>query len=58
MPGKSSRQRKAAVIALAAKKGKIPMSKLKGSAKVMAKMSEQDLRDFAKKPKKRRRKHG
>jgi hypothetical protein len=51
MPAKSSKQRKAAGVALAAKRGKIPMSKLKGPAKAMAKMSEQDLRDFAKKTK-------
>ncbi len=56
MPAKSSRQRKAAGVALAAKRGKIPLSKLKGPAKAMAKMSEQDLRDFASKHKSKRRK--
>jgi len=54
VPAKSSRQMKAAGMALAAKRGKIPASKLKGAAKSMAKMSESDLRDFAKKPKKRK----
>lgn len=54
MPAKSGRQRRAAGMALAARRGKIPMSKLKGAAKSMAKMSEQDLRDFAKKPKRRK----
>lgn len=59
MPSKSGRQQRAAAIALAAKRGKIPISKLKGPAKAMVKMSEADLRDFAKKPKqKKRRKHG
>ena len=52
MPAKSSRQRKAAGVALAAKRGKVPMSKLKGPAKTMAKMSEKDLSDFAKNPNK------
>lgn len=54
MPAKSGRQRRAAGMALAAKRGKIPMSKLKGAAKSMSKMSEQDLSDFAKKSKSKR----
>lgn len=54
MPAENERRRKAAGIALAAKRGKIPMSKLKGPAKAMAKMSEQDLRDFAKTPKRKK----
>ncbi|MFX0022199.1 MAG: DUF3008 family protein [Candidatus Hermodarchaeota archaeon] len=51
MPSVSGRQRRAAGMALAAKRSKIPIRKLKGAAKSMAKMSEQDLRDFAKKKK-------
>lgn len=53
MPAKSKKQRLAAGVALAAKRGKIPMSKLKGAAKQMVKMPEQDLRDFAKKQRRR-----
>ena len=55
MPAKSERQRKAMGVALAAKRGKMPKNKLKGPAKKMVKMSEEDLRDFAKKHKKKRR---
>lgn len=56
MSAKSGRQRRAAGAALAAKKGKMPVSRLKGPAKQMFKMSKQDLRDFAKKHKKKKRK--
>ena len=50
MPAKSERQRKAAALALAAKRGKVPVSKLKGAAKQMYfSMNEKELRDFAKK---------
>jgi hypothetical protein len=55
MAAKSNRQRSAAGMALAAKRGKISKDKLKGAAKEMYKMSEKDLRDFAKKYKKKRR---
>jgi hypothetical protein len=41
-------QATAARIALAAKRGKIPMSKLQGGSKDMVKMSEKDLEDFSK----------
>jgi len=48
MPAKSKAQQQAAGIALAVKRGKLPASKLRGASKQMAKMSEGDLRDFAK----------
>lgn len=41
-------QQKAAAIALQAKRGEIPVSKLTGASKEMYKMSEKDLEDFAK----------
>jgi hypothetical protein len=44
----SKAQQKAMGAALAAKRGDIPMSDLKGASKEMAKMSKSDLRDFAK----------
>lgn len=49
MPAKSKEQRRAAGMALAAKRGEIPKGKLKGAAKSMAKMDEKSLRHFAKK---------
>lgn len=52
MPAKSESQRKAAAMALAAKRGKIPKSKLKGAAKSMFRMSAKDLEEFASKRKK------
>lgn len=48
MPAKSKAQQRAMGMALAAKKGKIPKKKLKGSAKEMMKMDETDLVEFAK----------
>jgi len=49
MPAKSKAQRKATGMALAAKKGKIPMSQLKGPSASMAKsMSKSQLEDYAK----------
>ena len=42
----SKAQQRAAGIALAAKQGDIPKSKLKGPAKSMGKMSKKDLEDF------------
>jgi len=49
MPAKSKKQQKAAGAALAAKRGKVSKSSLKGASKQMAKsMSEKQLRDFAK----------
>ena len=49
MPAKSKAQRKAMGMALAAKKGKIPMSELKGPSMGMAKsMSKSQLSDYAK----------
>ena len=53
MPAKNERQRKAAGIALAAKRGDIAFSQLGASARQMARsMNERQLRDFAKKGKK------
>jgi len=50
MPAKSERQRRAAGMALAAKRGKISPRKLVGAAKQMyLDMSEAQLEDFAKK---------
>jgi hypothetical protein len=50
MPAKSEKQRKAAGAALAAKRGEMPKSKLKGSAKEMYEsMTEEQLEDYAKK---------
>ncbi|MFW6047233.1 MAG: DUF3008 family protein [Candidatus Woesearchaeota archaeon] len=43
----SEAQQKAAGIALAAKRGEYPVSKLRGAAKEMYNMSESDLEDFA-----------
>jgi hypothetical protein len=49
MPAKSQAQQKAAAMALAAKRGEIPVSKLKGAALQMYEsMTESQLRDFAK----------
>lgn len=48
MPAKSKAQQKAAGAALAAKRGKIPKSKLRGASKGMAKsMSEKELDKMA-----------
>ena len=50
MPAFSEKQRRAAGIAYAAKKGDIPASKLKGASKSMAEgMTKKQLRDFSKK---------
>jgi len=59
MPAKSKRQRSAAGMALAAKRGDISPKELKGAAKQMYEsMSEKQLRDFAKKPKGKKAKRG
>ena len=47
MPAKSKAQQRAAGMALAAKRGKIPKSKLKGAAKSMAKMPTKSLKHYA-----------
>ena len=48
MPAKSQAQQKAAGAALAAKRGDMPKSKLKGASKQMEKsMSEKQLDEFA-----------
>ena len=60
MPAKSKKQQMAAGAALAAKRGEIKKSKLKGASKQMAKsMSKKQLKEFAstkrkKLPKKKR----
>ena len=51
-PSISEKQRRAAGMALAAKRGKIPKKKLRGPARAMSKMSTESLRHFARKPKK------
>lgn len=51
MPAQSEKQRKAAGMALAAIRGKVPRRKLTGAAKSMAEMHEAVLKDFARKPK-------
>jgi len=48
MPAVSQKQRRAAGMAYAAAKGSMPMMKLKGAAKEMAKMSMKSLKHFAK----------
>jgi hypothetical protein len=54
MPAKTPRQRRAAGMALAAKKGKVAKSKLKGPARSMAKsMTKTELKKMASKPKKK-----
>ena len=54
MPAVSEAQRKAAALALAAKRRKIPVSQLKGSAKAMYKsMTASQLEDFAATPRKK-----
>ena len=48
MPAKSKAQQEAAGAALAAKRGDMPKSKLKGASKEMEKsMSEKQLKEFA-----------
>jgi len=48
MPAKSQAQQKAAGAALAAKRGDMPKSKLKGASREMEKsMSEKELKEFA-----------
>ena len=50
MPSVSAKQRRAAGMALAAKRGEVAVSQLQGAAKSMFEgMSESQLRDFAKK---------
>ena len=51
MPGKSEAQRGAAGAALAAKRGKRPVSSLQGpSLQMYRSMSQRQLSDFARKP--------
>lgn len=51
MPAKSQKQQKAAGAALAAKRGEVPESSLKGAARSMARsMTEQELHDMAAAP--------
>jgi len=51
MPAKSRAQQKAAGLALAAKRGKVPKTKLRGAAKSMFGMTEKQLKDYASKRK-------
>ena len=50
MPARSEQQRKAAGAALAAKQGERPTSSLLGPSAAMVKMTEKQLRDYARKP--------
>jgi hypothetical protein len=53
MPAVSKKQQQAMAIALAAKKGEMPKSKLKGASKEMAKsMTKTQLKEFASTPRK------
>jgi hypothetical protein len=54
MPAVSERQRKAMAIALSMKRGETPKSYSPKLSKLAKSMSEQQLRDFAKKTKKRK----
>lgn len=56
MPAKTEKQRRAAALALAVKKGKVPKSRVGGSAKSMASMPTSKLKSYARKPKKRKKK--
>ena len=48
MPAKSQKQQKAAGAALAAKRGEVPMARLRGASKEMAaSMSEKELEEMA-----------
>jgi len=47
VPAVSKKQQQATGAALAAKRGKMPMSKLKGASKQMTKMSEKQLEEYA-----------
>lgn len=49
MPAESEAQRKAAGAALAVRRGQAPKSSLRGASKAMLKMSESQLRDYARK---------
>lgn len=54
MPAKSQKQQKAAGAALAAKRGEVPASSLKGAARSMEdSMSEKELHDLAATPRKK-----
>jgi len=50
VPAESERQRKAAGVALAVKRGEAPASTLRGASKQMAKMTRSQLEDYARKP--------
>jgi hypothetical protein len=54
MPAKSEAQRKAMGAALATKEGKAPAKKGQPSAKMAKSMSKSQLKDFAKKPGKKK----
>lgn len=50
MPAVSGKQRRAAAAALSAKQGGVPTSSLMGPAAQMLSMTEEQLRDYARKP--------
>jgi len=52
MPAKSQSQARAAGMAMAAKEGKMPMSKMQGASKSMMKMPKEELEKFASTPRK------
>lgn len=54
MPAKSSRQRKLFGIALAIKRGKLSCSYSPEACKIAKQLSESKIREFAKKPRKRK----
>jgi hypothetical protein len=56
MPAKSEKQQRAMGMALSIKRGKTSRSRAKGTVKKLLKMSQGDLEDFARKPKKARKK--
>lgn len=55
MPSKSARQRRLFGIALAIKRGKLPCSYSDEACKIAKQLSEKKIREFAKKPRKRKR---
>jgi hypothetical protein len=57
MPARSAAQQKAAGAALSAKRGDTPMADLKGASKSMLSMTEQQLEDFARTPRKGKPEH-
>lgn len=52
MPSVSQKQQRAAGMAMAAKEGKMPMSKMGGAVKSMMKMPKEELEHYASTPRK------